>query len=52
MTQKTMILGKDAPLEETIIRLKNKLLDWGFDVEEASWLNPVPNVWSVAIVFK
>lgn len=49
MTQKTMILGKDAPLEETITRLKNKLLEWGFDVEEASWLNPVPNVWSVHI---
>lgn len=49
MTQKTMILGKDAPLEETISRLKNLLLDWGFDVEEASWLNPVPNVWSVHI---
>src|SRR6476659_4644276 len=49
MTQKTMILGKDAPLEETITRLRNLLLDWGFDVEEASWLNPVPNVWSVHI---
>ena len=49
MTKKTMIVGKDAPLEETISRLKNKLLDWGFDVEEASWLNPVPNVWSVHI---
>lgn len=49
MTQKTMILGKDAPLEETITRLKKQLLDWGFDVEEASWLNPVPNVWSVHI---
>lgn len=49
MTQKTMIMGKDAPLEETISRLKNLLLDWGFDVEEASWLNPVPNVWSVHI---
>jgi ribosomal protein S12 methylthiotransferase accessory factor len=49
MTQKTMILGKDAPLEETISRLKTKLLDLGFDVEEASWLNPVPNVWSVHI---
>jgi ribosomal protein S12 methylthiotransferase accessory factor len=49
MTQKTMILGKDAPLEETITRLKKLLLDWGFDVEEASWLNPVPNVWSVHI---
>lgn len=49
MTQKTMIVGKDAPLEDTIVRLKEKLLDWGFDVEEASWLNPVPNVWSVHI---
>lgn len=49
MTQKTMIMGKDAPLEETISRLRKKLLDWGFDVEEASWLNPVPNVWSVHI---
>ena len=49
MTEKTMILGKDAPLEETITRLRKKLLDWGFDVEEASWLNPVPNVWSVHI---
>lgn len=49
MTQKTIILGKDAPLEETINRLRKLLLDWGFDVEEASWLNPVPNVWSVHI---
>lgn len=46
---KTMILGKDAALEDTISRLKAQLLDWGFDVEEASWLNPVPNVWSVHI---
>jgi ribosomal protein S12 methylthiotransferase accessory factor len=49
MTQKTMILGKDAPLEETITRLRKNLLDLGFDVEEASWLNPVPNVFSVHI---
>lgn len=49
MTTKTMILGKDAPLEETITRLRGLLLNWGFDVEEASWLNPVPNVWSVHI---
>lgn len=49
MTEKTMILGKDAPLEETITRLRKKLQDLGFDVEEASWLNPVPNVWSVHI---
>ncbi len=49
MTQKTMIQGKDAPLEETIQKLRNKLTDLGFDVEEASWLNPVPNVWSVHV---
>jgi ribosomal protein S12 methylthiotransferase accessory factor len=49
MTQKTIILGKDAALEDTISRLRKLLLDWGFDVEEASWLNPVPNVWSVHI---
>lgn len=49
MTNQTMILGKDAPLEQTIERLRNLLLNWGFDVEEASWLNPVPHVWSVHI---
>jgi ribosomal protein S12 methylthiotransferase accessory factor len=47
VTQKTKPLGKDAPLEETIMRLKEQLLHWGFDVEEVSWLNPVPNIWSV-----
>ena len=46
---KTMILGKDAALEDTITRLQELLLKLGFDVEEASWLNPVPNVWSVHI---
>jgi ribosomal protein S12 methylthiotransferase accessory factor len=49
MNQKTVILGKDAALEDTITRLRSLLLDWGFDVEEASWLNPVPHVWSVHI---
>jgi ribosomal protein S12 methylthiotransferase accessory factor len=49
MNQLTHIPGKDAPLEETIATLKKRLLDWGFDVEEASWLNPVPHVWSVHI---
>ena len=46
---KTMIMGKDAALEDTITKLRKLLLDWGFDVEEASWLNPVPHVWSVHI---
>lgn len=46
---KTFIPGKDAALEESIERFQNKLKDLGFNIEEASWLNPVPNVWSVHI---
>jgi ribosomal protein S12 methylthiotransferase accessory factor len=46
---KTMILGKDAALEDSIERMKGLLLNLGFEVEEASWLNPVPHVWSVHI---
>jgi ribosomal protein S12 methylthiotransferase accessory factor len=46
---KTMILGKDAALEDSIERMKGQLLNLGFDIEEASWLNPVPHVWSVHI---
>lgn len=49
MTAKTLIPGKDAALEDSILRMKNRLLELGFDVEEVSWLNPVPNVWSVHI---
>jgi len=45
----TRILGKDAPLEETIRRMTNGLRQLGFDIEEVHWLNPVPNVWSVHI---
>jgi len=48
MTQ-TYIPGKDAALEDSIARFQQKLLDLGFNIEEASWLNPVPNVWSVHI---
>ncbi|NIF20694.1 30S ribosomal protein S12 methylthiotransferase accessory factor YcaO [Candidatus Pantoea multigeneris] len=48
MTQ-TFIPGKDAALEDSIERFQQKLLDLGFNIEEASWLNPVPNVWSVHI---
>lgn len=46
---KTYIPGKDAALEETIDRFQTQLARLGFDIEEASWLNPVPNVWSVHI---
>ncbi|MBE8598249.1 30S ribosomal protein S12 methylthiotransferase accessory factor YcaO [Xenorhabdus sp. BG5] len=48
MTQ-TYIPGKDAALEDSINRFQHKLKSLGFNIEEASWLNPVPNVWSVHI---
>lgn len=48
MTQ-TFIPGKDAALEDSIARFQQKLSDLGFQIEEASWLNPAPNVWSVHI---
>lgn len=49
MTDHTFIPGKDAALEDSIERFQTKLQALGFDIEEASWLNPVPNVWSVHI---
>ena len=49
MNEKTWISGKDAPLEDSIAALKLRLETLGFDIVEASWLNPVPNVWSVNI---
>ncbi|PVZ86196.1 30S ribosomal protein S12 methylthiotransferase accessory protein YcaO [Serratia sp. S1B] len=48
MTQ-TFIPGKDAALEDSIASFQQKLSDLGFNIEEASWLNPVPHVWSVHI---
>ena len=49
MNDKTFIKGKDAALEESIATMQQKLIDLNFDIEEASWLNPVPNVFSVHI---
>jgi ribosomal protein S12 methylthiotransferase accessory factor len=48
MTQ-TFIPGKDAALEDSIQRFYQQLSALGFNIEEASWLNPVPHVWSVHI---
>ncbi len=48
MTQ-TFIPGKDAALEDSINSFQQKLQHLGFNIEEASWLNPVPHVWSVHI---
>lgn len=45
----TFIPGKDAALEDSISRFQTKLHNLGFNIEEASWLNPVPHVWSVHI---
>lgn len=45
----TFILGKDAALEDSIVRFQEQLKQYGFIIEEVSWLNPVPNVWSVHI---
>ncbi len=48
MTQ-TFIPGKDAALEDSINSFQQKLQHLDFNIEEASWLNPVPHVWSVHI---
>lgn len=45
----TFIPGKDAALEDSIARFQQQLTALGFHIEEASWLNPVPHVWSVHI---
>ena len=45
----TYIKGKDAALETSISTMQGKLQALGIDIEEASWLNPVPYVYSVHI---
>lgn len=49
MSEKTFIKGKDAALEESIDTMRAKLEALNIHIEEASWLNPVPNVFSVHI---
>ena len=49
MSEKTYIIGKDRDLETSIASMQQKLKDLGIEIEEASWLNPVPNVYSVHI---
>ncbi|MWN32664.1 30S ribosomal protein S12 methylthiotransferase accessory protein YcaO [Gilliamella sp. Pra-s65] len=46
---KTYIPGKDAALEDSINYFQQQLTKYDLEVKEASWLNPVPNVWSVHI---
>lgn len=47
--EKTFILGKDLPLEQTIANMTNLLADLGMKIEISSWRNIVPNVWSLHI---
>lgn len=49
MSEVTYIKGKDACLEDSIARMQGILQQAGFDIAEASWLNPVPSVFSVHI---
>ena len=49
MPEITFIKGKDRDLESSIETMLGKLKSLDFDIEEASWLNPVPNVYSVHI---
>jgi ribosomal protein S12 methylthiotransferase accessory factor len=46
---KTMILGKDASLEDTIASMTAIIAALGIKIEIASWRNPIPHVWSVHI---
>jgi ribosomal protein S12 methylthiotransferase accessory factor len=49
LDKKTIILGKDAPLEDTIEKMTGILQNLGIKIEVASWRNLVPHVWSVHI---
>ena len=46
---KTYIKGKDEALEVSIEKMQAQLQLLGFDIEEALWLNPVSNIYSVNI---
>lgn len=45
----TLIPGKDAPLEDTIERIRTRLHEAGFRLEAGGWRNPLPNCWSVHV---
>ncbi len=49
MSEITFIKGKDRDLESSIESMLNKLKALDIEIEEASWLNPVANVYSVHI---
>jgi len=47
MTTETRILGKDAPLEETLSTARALLATHGFPIDLVSSKNPIRNCWSV-----
>ncbi len=49
MSELTYIKGKDECLESSIANMQRILKEAGFDIVEASWLNPVTNVFSLHI---
>ncbi len=49
MSELTYIKGKDDCLERSIVNMQTILKEAGFDIVEASWLNPVTNVFSLHI---
>ena len=49
MSELTFIKGKDACLEDSIASMQSTLKTMGFEIDEASWLNPVNNVFSLHI---
>lgn len=49
MSEVTFIKGKDASLEDSIANMHANLDKVGLQIEEASWLNPVRNVYSLHI---
>ncbi len=48
-TARTLIEGKDRPLEETIATMTGILEDLGMKIEVSSWRNIVPHVWSLHV---
>ncbi|MZR62964.1 OsmC domain/YcaO domain-containing protein [Alcanivorax sp. DP30] len=48
-SNRTLIEGKDRPLEETIATMTGILEDLGMKIEVSSWRNIVPHVWSLHI---
>ncbi|GKT12345.1 MAG: ribosomal protein S12 methylthiotransferase accessory factor [Thiomicrorhabdus sp.] len=49
MSELTYIKGKDVCLETSITNMQSILKEAGFEIVEASWLNPVTNVFSLHI---